>query len=670
MDWSRTGSYIELSLWALQTAMCWIGGWLICARMLRLRRRERLAAGLAAGLLLFILFANVLAQAIPLEAAYWAACGLTLLIGLAALRGPRQGWSARADLQSWPVVAAAGALFLLFLAINRGLAIFDDYSNLPLVSMIAAGDIPPQFYLNPQVRLDDYHYGLHLLAASLVQIGGFYPWAALDLYKALSIALAVTLGMLWFRRFMRPIPTLAIGGLFVFFSGGTRWLLLILPRSLIERLGDGVALIGSAMQTAPDLASALSGPWRIEGDGPFPFPFAFISGVSRPLTLAMGSNAALPTMTLFLLLLLARRRWTPAAGLVYGLLLAALSPVSDHLFALAWSGLTLAALLAAWRRRSLAGVRSWGWALLPAVLIVPLLGGALAAILSRFLGLDAAGLAAGGVGLPGIVLRWPPAVMSSHLGALELTDPARLLLALVELGPLLLLGIPVTLAVPGYLRSGKLLHTGLALMSLAAFLASLFIRFVERERDITRLAGAALSIWAALGLVHAWQLFRRARPAGRVALAAGFVAVIFGGLALLPVQLIAALQPQPSYFIEAPDVAMSREFWNRLPEGEWVLDPVFAYRPAALFARTTGPAYRSVYIEEPAYLALLDNLTPVTAAQAGYDYLYITRDWWNKLPPEQKDVFDKRCVTQAAEHRSRTGDFRRLLDIRACKPAP
>lgn len=669
MDWSRTGSYIELSLWALQIGLCWFGGWMICAGVFRLRPRERLAVGLAAGLLLFSLFGNVLALALPLDLAYWTASGLIAGIGAAALRSFRREWNPRDDLLAWPVMAAVGALFLLFLGINRGLAIFDDYSNLPLVSMIASGDVPPRFYLNPQVILDDYHYGLHLLAASLVRIGGFYPWAALDIFKALSIALAATLGALWFRRYMRPIPALTVGGVFVLFGGGARWLLLLLPRGLLERLGERVELIGSAMQTATDLVSALAGPWRIAGDGPFPFPFAFISGVSRPVTLAMGSNAALPTITLFLLLLLARRRWTPASGLIYGLLLAALSPVSDHLFALAWSGMALAGVLAAWRRGP-AHIRSWAWVLIPGALIVPVLGGAVAAIFSRLVGTNASGLAVGGVGLPGIALRWPPALMSSHLGALDLTDPAQLALALIELGPLVLLAIPVTLAIRSYLHAGKLLHAGLALMALVGFLAPLFIRFIERERDITRLTGAALSIWAALGMAHAWQAFNRARPFGRFALGAGFAAVIFGGAALFPAQLIAALQPQPSYFISAPDVAMSRELWNRLPEDAWVLDPVFAYRPAALFARTTGPAFRSVYIAEPSYRALLADLTPITAAAAGYDYLYITRDWWSRLSPEQKDVFRKRCVTIATEYRSETGDFRRLLDIRACKPAP
>jgi len=60
---------------------------------------------------------------------------------------------------------------------NRGLAILDDYHNLPLVSMIAAGDVPPHFYLNPTNRLA-YHYGLHLFSGSLVQQGGLFPWSA------------------------------------------------------------------------------------------------------------------------------------------------------------------------------------------------------------------------------------------------------------------------------------------------------------------------------------------------------------------------------------------------------------------------------------------------------------------------------------------------------------
>lgn len=42
-------------------------------------------------------------------------------------------------------------------------------------------------------------------------------------------------------------------------------------------------------------------------------------------------------------------------------------------------------------------------------------------------------------------MRWPPAIISSHLGELSLLNPAQLLVALLEVGPIFLL-IPLMFA--------------------------------------------------------------------------------------------------------------------------------------------------------------------------------------------------------------------------------
>ena len=200
-------------------------------------------------------------------------------------------------------------LAILFL-INRGLAIWDDYHNLPIVSTIAAGQFPPRFYLNPDLPLD-YHYGLHVFAASLVRVGGLFSWSAFDAAKSLSTALTLILAWSWFRRFTKNPLALTAGVMLVFLAAGSRRMLLFLPESVLQRISAGIVLHGSAMQTAPDLYSALTSPWNIQGDGPFPFPFAFASGTFSPLSIALTGSGAIPEMTLFLLLLLAKRTWRP-----------------------------------------------------------------------------------------------------------------------------------------------------------------------------------------------------------------------------------------------------------------------------------------------------------------------------------------------------------------------
>jgi len=159
---SRTGSAIDILLFLIQCVLWIIGGWGIVAHIFRLPSRERLVVGIAAGWLLFISMSNLLAHFLPLTPAFWLASLAVLLGGLFAtwrspLR-PRVDWR---DVKAWPVLLSLAVLTNFFYIILRGLAIFDDYVHLPLVSTMAAGDIPPHFYADP-AYLFAYHYGLHI----------------------------------------------------------------------------------------------------------------------------------------------------------------------------------------------------------------------------------------------------------------------------------------------------------------------------------------------------------------------------------------------------------------------------------------------------------------------------------------------------------------------------
>jgi hypothetical protein len=215
------------------------------------------------------------------------------------------------------------------------------------------------------------------------------------------------------------------------------------------------------------------------------------------------------------------------------------------------------------------------------------------------------------------------------------------------------------------LRSGKLMAAGLNIMALISFLIPVFIRFTERDRDITRLTSSALSIWMALGLPYVWIMLRSNRRSLRLAVGAAYAIVVFGGLALFPAQLIAASQPQASYFIKDPDVWMSRQYWDRLAPGAWVLDTAYPYRPAAIFARTTGPAYESIYTEKRDFLALLGRPGATEVRRAGYRYIYVDRKTWGEWTPEIRRSYQQ-CATLLAERKTPERDFRRLYDLQAC----
>jgi len=693
MYWSSTGSFVDLFLWLLISLLSWAGGWLICASLFRIRGREQLFSGMAAGLMLLTLLVNLFAQVIPLAAANWVSAGLILLGGLGSAWIERRKRDAtfapRFDLRQvldWRLITAFTSIFLIFLAINRGLGLFDDYSNLALVSTIATGDIPPHFHLNPD-QITYYHYGLHILAAGLVRVGGFFPWSAFDVYKALSIALTITLGALWFRRWMNwdsnhPWAALLWAGVLILFAGGARWLLLFIPETTLKNMGTNIQMIGSGIQNAPDFYSAMLGPWHAQGEGPIPFPFAFVNGINTPLSMALGGGAAMVHAGLFLLLLLARRKWQPLQGLVYGLLIAVQALYSETMFALVFGGIAAAAIIAlirAMRLRSKAdkeSILSWGWSLAPSLLLVPVMGGNLSAPLHQLI-FKALGEASQGlVTVPTIGLRWPPAVLSAHLGELSLTHPAHLVIALTEIGPMLLLAPIAIWATRGYLRSGKLLLAGLSLMAAVSFIAPLFIQFIGRDRDVTRLMGLALWVWLILATPYLWLTLKQGRnkasgaKAKKMAVVAFYSVTVFSGIALFSVQLIAMVQTQPSYFIQDVDAWMSRDYWNRLKPGGWMLDPVHPYRPAAVFGRTAGPAYQDFHIPHPEFVALTQNLDAIEIAQAGYTYLYLDRKTWQTLSIEQKQAIRASCVQLISEKKNEFGDFRRLYDISRCEIHP
>src|SRR3990172_8866754 len=170
--WMRTRDIMLPALYLLMSILWSFGGWMVVSHAFSLRSRERLVSGAAAGFVLFITLSNLLANILPLTLAFWSASGIIFIAGLAlALRSRARPPVDPGDLRAWPVVAVALGTSWIFTLILRGLAIFDDYYHLPLVSSMAAGDIPPHFQLDPAQHLA-YHHALQVFAASLVRLGG------------------------------------------------------------------------------------------------------------------------------------------------------------------------------------------------------------------------------------------------------------------------------------------------------------------------------------------------------------------------------------------------------------------------------------------------------------------------------------------------------------------
>ena len=686
MDWLHLTERMAKGLVILLSAGWGIGGWLLAGSIFPLRRGERLISGLAAGWLLFITLVNFITPVLGLVAASWAASGLVLAAGLfAALRahGGRRGrdllarcW---ADVRAeWAAVVFLVALTALFSGIEHGLAVFDEDLHLPLVSVMAAGDIPPHFYLNPS-QYFAYHYALQVWAATLVRLAGMYPWSALDLSKALAIAFTLVLGWVWIRRVTRSRAASWSGSLLLTFGGGARWLLLLLPADFLKNLSSAVQLNNTGANTAGSLIDALIRPWAIVGGGPLPFPFAYHNGLFVPIISILGSTGALPFLTILLLLLIVPRRelsWAGAAALT--LLMANLALSAEHLFAFLWIGLAVVLLTTAWqdRRQSLPGQQQQARRLLRSVWLrwaaVLAVSAALSLVQGGFITESARsvlerwmGVAAGpAVNQYTFGLRWPPGFYTAHLGVLSVFNWRQLVVLLAEIGPALALGpLAVWMGWRGF-RRGQLLQSGLAIASVLLLAFPLFTQYGV-DRSITRFPGSGLWLWLLLSLPGLYLLVTRKAVLVRGLAWAGYGVTIFGALVIFAIQLVAVQAPQYSYYIDLLDSQFAHAYWNRLEPGAQVLDNI-PMRAVTVFGRA-NTSRSSIYDALPEYEELVRWPDPQQLLKAGYRYVYMNQDWWKILTPQAQALLEVDCVRMAAPVIQQPGAFRWLMDVSGCQ---
>lgn len=675
MYWSRTGSILEIAAWLVLSGLWGLGGWLLVAHVFRLKSRERLMVGLASGMILFIVLSNLLAQVVALPLAFWGAALLILAAGAGA--AIYAAWKQQRiririqDLLSWRQLVALFALIFIFEMIGRGLALFDEYLHLPLISIMAAGDFPPPFYLDPSKPMS-YHYGLQILAASMVRLGGFFPWSAWDLSKAIAIAMTLVLGWQWIRRVTNSERAATLGTFLVTFGGGARWLLLLVPASWLLWMSNGVTLTNTGADTAPNLFLALSRPWPVEGGGSSPFPFAFHNGIFVPVMFILGSTGAMSFMTAILLLMLtARRNFSVPASILIGLIFASLALSAEHLFVFFWAGVLLAGAIY-WIRLRLSREKvprdlllGWGIVLLISAGLSVVQGGYLTeAARSIFLRLQGVSVAQGPYDYFYFTLRWPPGLTSAHLGDLSFLNPRQIFVLLAELGPALLM-VPFASAYAWWgIRRRDWMLAGLGAAGLLSFVVAVFFQY-GFERSATRLPATALWIWVLLGFPVLWKSFSRGGSGRRFWLRAGYGITVLGGIVIFAIQLSAIPAPQLSYYINITDAQMSRQLWDRLPANALVFDRDPS-RSVALFGQPTL-AYEDVYKPLPEWSRLVDDPSPNAMAQAGYAFVYLDRAWWDQMTADQHAAFQQSCVKTFAQQVPDDGDFRRLLDIRSCK---
>ncbi len=662
---------ISMTIWAVLWAS---GGWLIAAHTFHLRRHEQAMIGLGLGLILQVWLSNLLAQFIPLPYAFWISALGTLALGIALawpLTKEKITIGFPLSVSQWLIL---GLIVWVFTAIGRGLAIFDDYQNVPMVSLIATGDIPPHFALDPKLRFG-YHYLLLLLSAQVMRLGMIYPWNALDISRALTIGLSLMLTYLWVWRMTRSRVAGFLGALFAAFSGGARWLLILLPPPLVQTISNHITLIGSAAQSAPNLSTALLLPWRITGDGPIPFPFAYGNGIYNPMIISHGGVGAIDNV-IAMLLLLTYRKWQDwRGGIVLTILLAASALTSEYVFLVIIPSLIISLTLYWLVKHSVQlpkSILAWFGITAVATVIALFQGGVITEI-ARDLITSIFGTAER-VSYHTYIfsLSWPPTIISGHLGTLILTDPSQLFAALLEVGPTILALPLVILWGIKMLRAQRWWEAALA-AGIWTVIPVCFIKYSGTAgiSANARLLSGLLTPCSLYAFPLLWVWGRKRSEQFKMGLMTlGFVS-IFGGVMLFGIELIAAQKPVLPVFIRALDVQMEKAYWNQLEPDALIFDPLPG-RAVTIFGRFTDAAI-IWHIPKPEWEALVAAPNPHQLHAAGFDYVYFGIEYWEGLEPRYRELLQEPCVKLVEQyngHRDEDDfrkDVRRLLDIKACQ---
>jgi len=266
---------------------------------------------------------------------------------------------------------------------------------------------------------------------------------------------------------------------------------------------------------------------------------------------------------------------------------------------------------------------------------------------------------------------WPPVIVSAHLGALSIFNPAQLFAGLCEIGPVILITPLVFIWAWKSFRLGKWYEGALCLASLGSLIA-LFVNFKGPLFTATpRLMGDWFFVCILYFVPLLWIWARKRSAAIQIGAVSAGAAAVLSGLVLFGVQLAAIQKPVYATFITPMDAKMSQEYWNKVEPGALIFDPV-VFRAPTVFARFTDSS-PSWYVKSPAWQTLVDAPDPIKIHAAGFDYMYFDSDYWNSLTAQEQELINTACVKQIAQvdgihsDKDYTKDFRRLLNIQDCK---
>ena len=687
MYWFRD-SFLLFIPWVMVMLLNWFGGWMIVSCAFRLKSHERMIAGFGFGLGLYVFITNLFGYFLPARVAFSLPAVVIFALGFLLTFRKKKLHLEWKDLLQWKLLLFGLLLTLFILRIEQGLAISDDPKNLTLISQLAVGDFPPNHYLDASLVFS-YHYGFHIIGASLMSIGNAMPWSAFDISKAILSTYSLILIYLIAKRYINTRYGAEITTVLYAFFGGTRWLFFLLPQGLIKPLDDLISLQGTSVFMNVPFTQALFQQWTLDGGPPLGYTFGFLNSLNGFFFHSHVGTSALAGIMLLLIWLSLNHSRTRYSFLLYIPLLAVSALAAETTYGMFAFGIASIAVFAFIRRKADKHLEMG--LLLALVISIPFVavqGGYLTNKASKILSGDPlvtssvedatdASISSSSESISdykflGFSVRWPPAIPNAHLGELSLFNPLTLLTAFLEIGPFLLI-IPWVIAFAWKKYKDDDIFWGITTVSaILAFLIPIFIQYYV-DRDITKIFSYSVGNWKRQFLIFLWVPLtaigwkRYVQKGVRVVAILATALAVMGGVVVSIFNFSAISQPVLSYRINSLDANVASDTWNTLDGSSLIFDNN-RWRVSALTGLSTEFGVTSK--GKPEWNEINQTATIVKLAAAGYRYVYIDKEWWYNLPASSRQNLSQECVTTITEYVDDwpldIPDFRRLIDISAC----
>jgi hypothetical protein len=412
------------------------------------------------------------------------------------------------------------------------------------------------------------------------------------------------------------------------------------------------------------------------GDGPpAPISYAFMNGIGWPVAMAVHAGPSALSLVILLLVWLTAPRMKRPVSMIITLVL-------FSMWALVWESsygiILLAGLIVAiyWLvtgRKKLD--ETFKWTVLALLFSAPIAfsqGGTVTEVFQKFVsGFGSYSPTAVGesVTIGGFAIQWPPMIYSSHLDAMSIFSPLELLVAIFELGPVILFVPLITWWTWKRFKEGDWMIGVLVLSAWIGFTIPILLTY-EYNRDIVRFTKHALTIWTIVLAVMLLYQTTKLNKVWQYLGASALILMVFGGFVIFGGALTAASQAVlTENVINGLDSRVSGDVWDQLSSDSEVYDP-HVWRATALTGRLTHVVTGNMsydYGLSPEWWALRTNPTVDSMLADGYLYVYVDQGWWAELTEEGRTELTQPCVVVVTEYiDEERNQFRRLISLENC----